>query len=405
MALIFYILAAVLIYFSFRSFVGGISYLRYFDRSIAAFPNVRDYTPLVSVLAPCRGLDEGMLENFDAILHQNYPDYQVIFIIDDPSDEAAKLIESSWRESDKAVKLVVAPTATDSGQKVENLREGVLHADPRSEVFVFVDSDARASPDLLRNLVSPLTDEGVAVSTGYRWFVTQGISPAAELRSAWNASVATAMGDAEDAKFCWGGAMAMTRAAFERLNVRERWRGTLSDDFALARFAREAGLAIRFVPQAMTPSYGNCTFRELLEFTNRQMKLTRVYAPDLWIASFLGSGLFIAVMTGAAVLLIAGQDDDPLAFYAALVTLTLVSVFSIGKSILRVAAIRTVISDVSLRDHVAHCVLWALTPVLFFANCLAALVSRRIRWRGTEYTMISAEETRVEKRRTDGSNL
>ena len=84
--------------------------------------------------------------------------------------------------------------------------------------------------------------------------------------------------------------MAVSRKTFERLKLRDRLKGTLSDDFTVTRAVREAGLDIRFVPQALTPSTDYCTFREMLEFTTRQMKITRVYATRLWLISFFGSG-------------------------------------------------------------------------------------------------------------------
>jgi hypothetical protein len=57
-----------------------------------------------------------------------------------------------------STKLIIAKRSADSGQKVENLREGVLHADKRSEVFVFVDSDVKLTATWLRDLVAPLKD-------------------------------------------------------------------------------------------------------------------------------------------------------------------------------------------------------------------------------------------------------
>ena len=116
------------------------------------------------------------------------------------------------------------------------------------------------------------------------------------MNSVWNASIASALGPNTSSNFCWGGSMAIRRDTFERLDMREKWRGTLSDDFAVTRTMDEANLPIVFVPQAMTAAVESCTFRGMIEFTTRQMKITRVYAPNLWLLSFVGSGLFNAVM-------------------------------------------------------------------------------------------------------------
>jgi hypothetical protein len=86
---------------------------------------------------------------------------------------------------------------------------------------------------------------------------------------------------------------------FQKLDMLERWRGTLSDDFALTRALRAAKLPIRFVPNCLTASMDNCSFAELLEFTTRQMKITRVYSAHLWKISLV-TNLFSCSCSSAA---------------------------------------------------------------------------------------------------------
>ena len=159
----------------------------------------------------------------------------------------------------------------------------------------------------------------------------------------------------------------------------------------------EARLDIVFVPQALIPSVENCTFRELIEFTTRQMKITRVYRTKLWLLSFFGSGLFCAVMLWSMLIAITSRTID-LPFSAAIVTLLTVSIFSIGKSWYRLRAVRLVLTeyeDELRRQIFPQLSLWALTPALFFYNSFAAWKSRIMTWRGTTYTMVSPSETRI----------
>ena len=392
MTIAFYILAALLVYLSYRSLRGGFDYLEYFRRELAKPKS--EYFPFVTIITPCKGVDAGMAENFQAVLHQGNGEYEVIFVVDDVNDPAVSVIEDVRRRSEKIVKLIVAAKAVGSSQKVENLREGVLHADARSEVFVFVDSDARPAMTWLRDLVAPLADETVGAATGYRWFVSERASFASEMRSAWNASIASALGPNQRSNFCWGGSTAIRRETFERLNIREQWAGTVSDDFTLTRAIRAADLSIVFVPQALTPAFGTCGFRDLLEFTNRQMKITRVYAPHLWKMSLFGSILFNALMMAAVFVVIFSPGSLP--FWAAVVTLILVAFFSIGKSWLRMRAVRLVISGPLVkRQYLPQLTLWLLTPALFLVNCIAALLSRRITWRGVHYELLSPHQTRT----------
>ena len=411
MTILFYILAFLLIYFSYRSFRGGIDYLNYFKKELAKVPSY--LAPFATVICPCKDAEEGLKENLEALFELEYPEYEVVFVVNDENDPAVQIVERLIRLENHPVgetptpllrkegsffaKLVVASQAIDSSQKVENLREAVLHADERSEVFVFVDSDARPSKHWLRSLVVPLKNENVGAATGYRWFISQTPTFASELRNIWNATIASQLGPNTNGNFCWGGSMAIRRSVFEKLDIREKWRGTLSDDFTVMRAVRAAGLEIVFVPQALTPSISDSTFREMFEFTTRQMKITRVYAQKFWLMSFFGSGLFCLVMLWSLGIAIFSRENN-LTVFAAIATLVIVSAFSIGKSHLRLRAVRLVLSQYEhdlRRQTLAQLTLWVVSPLVFFANCIAALLSRRIRWRGRTYEMVSHRETRV----------
>src|SRR5258708_27478235 len=70
----------------------------------------------------------------------------------------------------------------------------------------------------------------------------------------------------------------------------------------MTRALHKAGLPIKFVPHCLTPSFEACTFRELIEFTTRQLKITRANAPHLWQAALTGSVLFVLVFFGGLAL-------------------------------------------------------------------------------------------------------
>jgi len=393
MTFVFYFFAAVLILLSFKSFRGGIEYLRFFKTELAKPRS--EFAPFVTVIVPCRGLDDGLEENLRTLIEQNYPNYEVIFVVDDRDDPAVAVIERISGKAAKKASLIVAVKADGCSQKVENLQEAVLHAADNSDAFVFVDSDARPSSQWLRHLVAPLQDKNVGAATGYRWFISKKASFASEMRSAWNASIASALGPNVKSNFCWGGSMALRRDVFERLDMREKWRGTLSDDFAVTRTMNAAGLPITFLPQALTASVENCTWGEMLEFTTRQMKITRVYAPKLWVMSLVGSGAFNAVMIAAFLIVIFSRQNN-FATIVAIATLILVTIFSVGKSWLRLKAVRLVLTKYEAelrRQFWPQNTLWLLTPAVFFYNSIAAWASRRMMWRGTVYELKSPTET------------
>src|SRR5678815_652164 len=266
---IYYFLAVVSCWFGLQSLLSGIRYAAYVRRETSR--TLPDFQPFVSVIAPGRGLEPGLIDNLRPLVAQDYPRYEVLFVFDALDDPAIKIVNELKCLADIATRTVIAGPATDSGQKAHNLRVAVNEVDPQSEVLVFVDTDARPAKDWLRKLVAPLADETLGASTGYRWFIPDRGGIASRLRGVWNASVASALGADTARNFCWGGSTAIRRTTFEKLNIRERWLGTVSDDFLVTRVLKEASLAIYFVPQCLVASLGDCNFRELLEFTTRQI--------------------------------------------------------------------------------------------------------------------------------------
>ena len=391
---VFFILFATgLTFISFKSLVGGFSFLSHFQKARKE-DETSDRSPRVSILIPVRGVDEGLKENLEAVLDQEYPSFDVTVISDDEDDEA--LVELSDLISSCGIRVAITEQIQGQSGKISKLIGGVSTLPDETEVIVFADSDARPGRNWHRSLVNALDDESIGASTGYRWFLPSSPSIATEIRASWNASVASVLGPDPKKNFCWGGSTAMKREVFESLDIASRWRGALSDDYVVMRAIREAGLGIAFVPFAMTASIENCDFRGLMEFTTRQMKITRVYAPSFWIPALIGSAVHcITVLWGIAILLF--SSDDTMRIVSAL-TLSIVWGLSVGKAALRVTAMTIAMPEHSerlARQRKWQMVLWAVTPFIFLYNCVAAIFSREVVWRGIRYRMVAPDKTEV----------
>ncbi|MFN2452963.1 MAG: glycosyltransferase family 2 protein [Pyrinomonadaceae bacterium] len=398
--LIFYFIAVLILWQGIVSLAGGFRYLAFVRREMNDKQNESSsFQPFASVIAPCRGVDQGLRENLAALFVQQYPAYEVIFVADSATDAALCVVEDVRRQyagkENVRTQTIIAGQATDSGQKVHNLRAAVRCVDGRSEAFVFVDTDARPRADWLASLIAPLENKETGAATGYRWYVPVRGGFASRLRAVWNGSIASALGERVNRNFCWGGSTAIRRDTFARLNMPERWRGTLSDDFTLMRALREAKLPIRFVPNCLTASFEDCSFKELLEFTTRQMKITRVYAAHFWKISLVSNLLFVIVFFGGIALTVLHAVEGR----AYKVTLAFVlSIYALGtaKSFLRLRAVSLPLAmyRAELRkDALSHLILWPLASALYLYNAIAAARSRRIEWRGIVYELKSPTET------------
>lgn len=394
---IFYFFAGISIVLGLLSLRGGVRFVRYLQKENAK--ELPEYTPFATVFVPCRGVDDGLKENILSLFAQDYPDFEIIFVSDSAEDPAFAIIEEARRSFKKqtgpVISTLVAGAASDNGQKVHNLQRAINDAHRQSEVFVFTDTDARTQKFWLRALIAPLRNESLGATTGYRWFVAHNGGFASHLLSVWNAAIASALGDREDKNFCWGGSTAIRRETFQKLRVVERWRGTVSDDFTLTRVLHEARLAIKFVPHCLTPSFHRATLPELIEFTTRQLKITRAYASHLWRSVLIGSVIFALTFFGGGALVIVRAALGA-SFATPLVLLLLIFAMGAAKSHLRLKAVGLIINDETTRraaTTLAHVFLWPIASLLFLYNALAAAVSRRITWRGISYELKSPTET------------
>lgn len=391
----FYALAALSILQGIFSLIEGFRFRAYVLGSLQTTRG--SYTPRASIIAPCKGNDRALEDNLRALFRQDYPDYEIIFAISSSDDLARPVIERLIAEHARpAARIVIAPPSDARSEKVNNLLAALDQAIRDAEAFVFVDSDAQTDSAWLRDLVSELEDPTVGASTGYRWYIPERGGFCSALLSAWNGAVATTLGP-HSRNFAWGGSTAILKSTFERINVRDRWQGALSDDYALTRAVEQAGLSIKFAPLCVLPSREDAGFRQLLEFTTRQVTITRVYRPNAWWTGLISHFLFTLTFFGGLALVltsaIGGADTRRL-----IGMLAAIYVLGSVKGALRLSAARVMLQrerNEIMRIWWMYCLLWPLVSILFLYNFIKSATTRRIKWCGVVYEMRSPTETIV----------
>lgn len=397
-AYFFYIFAALLIIQGLFSLIEGIQFRAFVSRSLRE--PVGSFTPRASIIAPCKGVEPELEENLDALFAQDYTAYEIIFAIASGEDAARPAIEKVMaRHPRVASRLVIAKPDDRRSEKISNLLSALDSVAAKSEALVFVDSDARAHKDWLRALVAPLSDSRVGAATGYRWYLPERGGLWSAALSAWNGSVATTLGD-HGRNFAWGGATAILRKTFERTGIRDRWQSAVSDDYALTRALQDARMQISFVPRCLMQSREDVNLGKLMEFTTRQVIITRVYRPRMWWVGLISNLLFAAVFFGGIGLVLSRMLHGD---HAALPLLMLAMIYSLGsiKGALRLFAARDALP--SAREEIMRlwwmfCLLWPMVSLIFLYNFIKSGTTRRIYWRGVCYEMRSPTETIVGRR-------
>jgi cellulose synthase/poly-beta-1,6-N-acetylglucosamine synthase-like glycosyltransferase len=279
---------------------------------------------------------------------------------------------------------------------VNNLRLGVVQLPPDFDVLTFVDSDGRPGKYWLHRMVAPLTDSRIGATTTMRWLIPNRNNFATALLAAWNAPVVTMLSE-KGKNFCWGGGTAIRRSVFDQSGVAEQWQHSVSDDYSMTRALERAGRSIVFLPECIVPSFVETDFTGLMEFTNRQVLITRVYAEKMWgIASGTHLLYCLSLLLGTFLTLGDVLATRP-AFHLAALTFLPVLLATI-RGALRVTGVSELLptyrSQISSQAWV-YVLLPALIPFLYLVNFITSLITRKICWRGVTYELIAPEQTRI----------
>ncbi|MBI2956633.1 MAG: glycosyltransferase [Acidobacteria bacterium] len=394
MLTLFFILAVGLVMQSLIALQDGPRFLAFVRRRLAE--PLPDYTPPATLICPCKGLDDELEHNLTSLVEQDYPELEVLFVLADPDDPARALCERVAAKAARPARVVIAGPPVGRGEKVNNLLAGVAAARPESEVFVFADSDGRPGRRWVRTLVAHLADPATGAASTFRWYLPAG-DFLSGLQSAWNAPAVTYMGE-WSRNFCWGGGTAIRRRTFAEIEAARYWAGCISDDYMLTKALRAAARRIVFVPQCLVTTHHATSWRKLLEWSTRQILITRVYEPRLWWPG-LGvhvfyCGVFLYGFALAAWL----APRAPLMSLAVLLTLGAISALAVAKGVYRLQAVLLVLPqhrEELRRTWWSPTLQAAFVPWLMALNFLLSAFTRRLTWRGITYELRSPWETRI----------
>ena len=391
---LFYFLAFVQIAVGCYLIWQGIQWLGYVRRRLLTDPGF--YAPRVAVLCPCKGIEPGLERNLVALTEFNHQNYEIFFILASASDPAAGILKRVAAGSRPKAHVIIADKPDGCSEKVNNLRVAIEQLPPEFDVLVFADSDGRPGKTWLQRLSAPLNDPLVGAATTMRWLVPNSANFASALLAAWNAPIVTMLSE-KGRNFCWGGGTAIRRSVFEKIGVLEEWRTSVSDDYSLTRALEQTNHSILFVPECLTLSFVETDFSGLLEFTNRQVLITRVYAEKMWAYAVATHAFYcVTVVLGLALGLgevVAQRTALPI--FAVTFLIFLLSAIRSALRVVGVTEIFPASRALIMNQSWIYIALTAAIPFLYMINFVNSVVTRKIRWRGVGYELMSPNETRI----------
>ena len=196
--------------------------------------------PRAAVIVPVTGDTPGMRQAVSSLIDQDYPDMAVIFVAAQADDPAVPLV-CGVAGNDPRVLQVVAGPATACGQKNHNILAGVRAAQT-AEVFVFCDSTHVADRHFVSNLVAPIARGDAPMTSGFHK-VVPGDGDTATIGMAVTCLALHLLQPIRAITQPWGGAMAISRPAFDRFGLARLWGHNIVDDFSMGPHLHRFGVA------------------------------------------------------------------------------------------------------------------------------------------------------------------
>ncbi|XZE56206.1 glycosyltransferase [Planctomycetaceae bacterium SH139] len=245
-----------------------------------------------------RGNDPLLVDALRGLMRQDYGDFYLRIVVDSEEDPAWQAIQASGVQQDKRVRLeVLRDPPSTCGLKNAALMQVLDDLEPDFKFLALTDADVITHPSWLRELIAPLRDSAVGLTTGIRWYHPQCCSLAALTRLVWNAAATTQM---IGFQIPWGGSLAISLSSVVPASLQRLWQRGLCEDTMLTSHLESFGYRQVFAPSVIMINREDCRMGDLLRWIKRQLIVARLYHPSWkWtVCHGVASGLIpFAVLT------------------------------------------------------------------------------------------------------------
>jgi ceramide glucosyltransferase len=348
-----------------------IAAIRFFRRERAK--QLPAFTPPVSLLKPVRGVDFGTYENFASFCMQNYPEYEILFCVNEMSDASVPVIQKVMKDCPaRRIRILANAPPIGANRKINNL--ALLTREANYEILLQTDGDVRVGPNYIRELVAPFVDPAVGVASCFYRAIAQN-SFWAELEAVGTASDffagALVAEWKEGITFALGASVGTTKTWLAKIGGYEAIANLLADDYELGNRVHQAGGKVLLCREPVWTMYPAQGVKGFWDHQVRWARTVRLCRPASFIGLLFTHGLPWALLAAA----VAPSASIAAAYLLAYVVLRSIMAWVVGIW--------------GIHDDVLRRRFW-LIPVrdlLNFAVWLAGFASNRVTWGGLEYVM------------------
>ena len=262
------------------------------------------YEPKAAVLLALRGADPFLKYCIQGLLHQNYHDYKIFFMVDSASDPALPVVKEILAQETAVSpgckhEIVVVDEHFDScALKCNSLVHVLEKLDESFQVVAILDADTRPFPTWLRQLIEPLSDSRFAATSGLRWYIPEQTNWGSLVRMLWNVAAICQM---VLSRIPWGGSFALRREVFTKGGLLERWKHTLTDDVPTYSTVKAMGAQVVVNPSLLMVNREYCHLASFYHWVKRQLLLAKLYHPNWWLV--VGQAFFLFALPATTITL------------------------------------------------------------------------------------------------------
>lgn len=348
----------------------------------------------VSIILPCRGMEEGLEDNILSIINQSHKNFEIIFV-STKYDKSFAILEKINKEFPELTKICIAQDAQACSQKMQNQFNALNIVSAQAEYILFLDSDGKLDKDFVNNMVSRFYQDDIGLVTGWRWYIPNSKNPLTFIRSAWNAAVFPFLVN-NNHNIAFGGAMMIKREIFYSIGADKVWLKILSDGLTLASLVKKSGKKVVFAPKCIVASTENDSFGTLLEWTNRQTTISKVYMNEFWRMTSLGYLSQIFLMIFCITLALLSQNI----LLASVCVISYLFSMVVNGYLLLKGIMKLLPNEISnnIQRNFLKYLFWApFANFLYGCNIVRSVISNEIEWRGIKYKIISNTNTLILK--------
>jgi ceramide glucosyltransferase len=341
-------------------------------RTLRKAPKSAGFVPPASILKPVRGVDCEAYTNFASFCTLDYPEYEVLFAVEEECDPVVPIIEQLQRDfPERTIRLVTGVPQLGTNHKVNNLHALVHEA--RNELLVMSDSDVRVHNKYLQELAAPFANPEVGAVTSFFRGVPGG-SLAADLEglvlaaeTVPNALVARKLEG--NIRFLFGWTMATTKFHLAAIGGFAAMTSDHSDDFELGNRMAARGFKIEMMSNPVEMVFARSTMHAFLRRELRWAIGLKNVRPRGYVGLLLTFGFPWTLLAA----FVAPFLSVSVAYLASYFLLRLALVWTMGVW--------------GLDDPITRRSLWLvpLRDALNFAVWLTGCFANKITWRGLEY--------------------